>query len=310
MGSPDLESAEVQIASLFASSPPYPVTDLPDVTPVGTIRSMSSSILAELRDSGASEGSYAPSNPSIVGQGSRRSSFKARPVPASIAKPDIVPRTTRAASLRAGIPVEKIPVGARPPLTKEALARTFANVPGHKRSETIKVASTAPPVVAPRMTRAASLRLGQALPPKPIRITTSESSARRSLSPLGAAKNSGFDGVPGHKRRETFSVASTKAPTVAPRINRSAALRLQKDNAPPSSWGGRSYHFRLPSATEMRSSSSHSTNAFPCLVINLPERKPCSFTRSPRFRFSGSTRCQSPSNSNSSRRTEAKTPCE
>jgi hypothetical protein len=45
-----------------------------------------------------------------------------------------------------------------------------------------------------------------------------------------------FDGVPGHKRRESFSVSSTKSPTVTPRANRSAALRASKDTPPPSSY--------------------------------------------------------------------------
>ena len=52
---------------------------------------------------------YAPSsatNPSTVGVGSQgklnangRRTFKARPVPSTITKPDIVPRTTKAAAL-------------------------------------------------------------------------------------------------------------------------------------------------------------------------------------------------------------------
>jgi hypothetical protein len=48
-----------------------------------------------------------------------------------------------------------------------------------------------------------------------------------------------FDGVPGHKRRETISVASTAEPVVAPRQNRSAALRAQKEGPPPSAFMNR-----------------------------------------------------------------------
>ena len=44
-----------------------------------------------------------------------------------------------------------------------------------------------------------------------------------------------FEGVPGHKRRESIPVASTRPPSVAPRLNKSASLRVQKDNAPPPS---------------------------------------------------------------------------
>lgn len=231
MGSPDNETAEIQIASLFASSPPFPVADLPDS---GSTRSADSSVLRALQESASSEVGYPQStatNPSTVG-GSKRSrpSFKARPLPSTHSKPDIVPRTTKAASLRAGVPVEQKPSGPRRPLSKEALAKTFANVPGHKRADTIVVASTAPPVVAPRMTRAASLRLGQQPPPRPARGFTSDTAARTKPTTQGT-----FEGVPGHKRRETISVASTKTPTVAPRTNRSAALRALKDNTPPPS---------------------------------------------------------------------------
>jgi hypothetical protein len=42
--------------------------------------------------------------------------------------------------------------------------------------------------------------------------------------------------VPGHKRRESFSVSSTKTPIVAPRQNRSALLRASKESPPPSSY--------------------------------------------------------------------------
>jgi len=231
MGSPDNETAEVQIASLFASSPPFPATDLPDG---GSMRSVDSSILRALQESTSSEAGYAQStttNPSTVG-GSKRSrpSFRARPLPSTHVKPDIVPRTTKAASLRAGVPVEQKPSGPRRPLSKEALAKTFANVPGHKRAETIVVASTAPPVVAPRMTRAASLRLGQQPSPKSLRSSTSDTAARTKSTAQGT-----FEGVPGHKRRETISVASTKTPTVSPRTNRSAALRAMKECTPPPS---------------------------------------------------------------------------
>ena len=180
MGSPDGPTAEVQIASLFASSPPFPATELPDhlVSPIdgGSMRSVSSSVLSALRRTsddmsrsqahGGSSGGRRTSN-----EGMSTPSFKARPIPASHVTPTIAPRTTRAANLRAGI-VPESPErtrGARAAPSKEKLAQMFANVPGHKRSDTIAVASTAPPVVAPRMTRAASLRLGQTpvTPPRP-----------------------------------------------------------------------------------------------------------------------------------------------
>lgn len=234
MGSPDDQTAEIQIASLFASSPPFPVSDLPD-DQYGSMRSISSSVLQALRQTTNNDG-YEPSNatnPSTLNgsngklNANGKALFRARPMPSTTIAPDIVPRSTRAAELRAGIAVDKIPNTPRAPISKERLQKTFANVPGHKRSETIQVASTAAPTIAPRMTRAASLRLGQPLEAPPVR--------RRTLTSEDSVKAM-FDGVPGHKRRESISVASSKAPTVAPRLNKSAALRASNEAAPPSSF--------------------------------------------------------------------------
>jgi hypothetical protein len=239
MGSPDAETAEIQIGALFASSPPFPTTDLPGDDRYESIKSVSSSTLAALLKATEDEG-YAPSivtNPSTVNGGSQgklngngKVMFKARPIPATHDKPDIVPRTTRAAALRAGqaVAIEKLPRG---PVSKERLAQMFANVPGHKRMNTIAVASTAPPTIAPRMTRAASLRLGQAPPLHVIRkrALTNQENSKHGTTSL-------FDGVPGHKRRESIAVASAKAPTLAPRLNKSSALRVSKEQAPPTSF--------------------------------------------------------------------------
>jgi hypothetical protein len=227
MGSIDVQIAELQIASLFASSPPFPAAELSDAGAQDTYDSTQLHTRRKTSDDG-----YARSNASSsISKTKGKVLFRARPLPKTHDVPDIQPRTTRAANLRAGIVIEKTPTTPRAPLSKARLAITFANVPGHKRSETIPVASTAPPVVAPRMTRAASLRLGQpaSAPPK----------RRPSSAVIGTAKARDpviFEGVPGHKRRDTISVASVKAPTVAPRLNKSAALRASKDTVPPTSY--------------------------------------------------------------------------
>ncbi|KAF8527445.1 hypothetical protein BU17DRAFT_81601 [Hysterangium stoloniferum] len=253
-GSPDTATAEHQISILFASSPPFRATDLPD-SPLsdrtGSLRSISSSVLAALDQEHGEEG-YVPNSPpsvsskttSVAGRSSRTgSSFRARPVPSTNAAPSIKPRLSRAAALRAGLVQPNVSIwheGPRQALSKEEHDRTFSNVPGHKRSETITVASTAPPVVAPRMTRAASLRQGikEVSPSKP-RVRNVE------------AEQTTFEGVPGHRRRETLTVASVQPPTVAPRINRTAALRADKDKPPPSS-----YMFRTHSAAKTPSVAS------------------------------------------------------
>ncbi|KAJ7044133.1 hypothetical protein C8F04DRAFT_690122 [Mycena alexandri] len=248
MGSSDAETAEIQIASLFASSPPFPSSELPDVDGrYASMRSMSSSVLEALRQTTSDEG-YAPSNPSTTGNGGGRLAngkplFKARALPTTHAAPDIVPRMTKAAALRAngGVAVKGGPSVARAPLTKDQLAKTFSNVPGHKRAESIAVASTAAPTIAPRMTRAAALRLGLP-PPEPVRRVSEEKQIFH---------------VPGHTRRESIAVASVVAPTIAPRGNKSAALRASKDQGPPSS-----FQFRAPTAQKMPGlSRSNSTSS-------------------------------------------------
>ncbi|EGN97859.1 hypothetical protein SERLA73DRAFT_168981 [Serpula lacrymans var. lacrymans S7.3] len=283
MIAPDEDIAELQIASLFASSPPFPTSELPDEGlgsefDPSSIRSVSSSVLEALRE-GAQLSSYASTTNTARSRASTSASittsargsltntngkptFRARPLPRTHAAPDITPRQTRAALLRAGVGVggtgPRMSLGPPPPKTgvgKEAVRTktNFLDVPGHKRSSTITVASTAPPAIAPRMTKAAALRLGieaAALPP-----------GKRSVS-ASATKKAIFDGVPGHKRRETISVASVRAgPTVAPRMNRSAALRTQKEEggkAPPSS-----FMFRTPSAPKTPGlSRSNSVSSF------------------------------------------------
>ncbi|KAJ7784554.1 hypothetical protein B0H16DRAFT_1356652 [Mycena metata] len=246
MGSSDAETAEMQIASLFASSPPFPSSELPDVDGrYASMRSMSSSVLEALRQTTSDEG-YAPSNPSTTNGGrlaNGKPLFKARALPTTHAAPDIVPRTTKAAALRAngGVAVKGGPSVARAPLTKDQLAKTFSNVPGHKRAESIAVASTAAPTIAPRMTRAAALRLGLP-PPEPVRRVSAEKQIFH---------------VPGHTRRESIAVASVVAPTIAPRGNKSAALRASKDQGPPSS-----FQFRAPTAQKMPGlSRSNSTSS-------------------------------------------------
>ncbi|KAJ3572169.1 hypothetical protein NP233_g3259 [Leucocoprinus birnbaumii] len=267
MGSPDTQTAEIQISALFASSPPFRSTELPsegDTDRFNSVRSISSSILESLRTE-KSEGGYAASSvtgASTLNGSNGRSPFRARPIPATNVEPDIVPRMTRAAALRiTGIVADGSPNKPRTPISKERHAQTFANVPGHRRAESIAVASTAPPTIAPRMTKAASLRIakdaaaangkGPSTPPVKKR-STMDGAAKSAEKPKAT-----FEGVPGHKRRETISVASVRAPTVAPRLNKSAALRqMQKEGGatPPTS-------FRGSSATLSRATSTDSVNS-------------------------------------------------
>lgn len=220
---------------------------------------------------------------------------------ASVAAPTIAPRVNRAQALRTGQIETKVDplkrTTARQPNSPERLKEIFADVPGHKRRQTIAVASTAPPAITPRPTRASALRTGQgdASPPKarvkPRASTTAArrpstagaSTSSRTSKPLLAApsleeepqpevKNT-FEGVPGHKRSTTIEVASTRPPSTTPRINRSAALRMaQKEaaasggssKAPPSAFNmafhGSAEQSRSASQASVRQSLLQSTS--------------------------------------------------
>ncbi|KAI0250733.1 hypothetical protein BJV78DRAFT_1216474 [Lactifluus subvellereus] len=287
MGSPDIETAEIQIASLFASSPPFHSSDLPSdystdglTLTTSSLRSLSSSLNNSRRRMPPSTNGHSPAGSSPNTEGtSRRTPFKAREIPPSHVSPSIVPRTTRAADLRAGVtpPRNERERGPRTPPTKEALQKMFANVPGHKRTESIVVASTKAPTVPPRMTRAASFRISGTTPPRPVRpkpiITVAEAKAKaaeeaRAAAALKEAQAKMFEGVPGHKRRESISVASTTcAPTITPRPNRSALLRASKETPPPSS-----YQFKPPVSMSRSRSGSTSRPASSQSNINSPRR--------------------------------------
>jgi hypothetical protein len=249
MGSPDSATAELQIQALFASSPPFPTTDLPeDGSQFNTLESATSSLKEALRRGSSYGRSTGNGTPGANG------GFRARAVPTTNVAPDIAPRTTKAAALRAGILQDKSKTAryelhhkARDVVPKEQRIQQFMNVPGHKRSETIAVASTAAPTVAPRLTKAALLRMGvkdtntASQPPRGRPSSVQIQPKRPALAAVAKSdesvkKTNSFEGVPGHKRRESIAVASTAVPTVAPRTNRSAALRAQKEAAPPSSF--------------------------------------------------------------------------
>ncbi|KAE9395069.1 hypothetical protein BT96DRAFT_997964 [Gymnopus androsaceus JB14] len=226
--------AEIQITSLFVSSPPFP-TDLPsDDGRFASMCSISSSILFSQRKTTSDEG-YAASNATTdegSGSGKRlapngKALFKARTLPSTHERPDIVPLLGN---------------------LRRKLANTFANVSGHKRAETIAVASTAAPTIAPRLTKVAALRLGVALPPPP--------TVRK--QPSGS-----FEGVPGHKDQT-------------------------KDNAPPTSFmfrgpsepklpGGRS-NSRL-SVNESSTSSNAKPSRPSSAASSRPSARPPSVTR-------------------------------
>ncbi|KAG1884197.1 hypothetical protein F4604DRAFT_1735386 [Suillus subluteus] len=272
IGAKHEEQAEIQIALISS-----------DEFDPGSVRSIDSAILEALRlglsappgvltpssvssDSRAPQFSARPSS-SSNGSSNGKQPFRARPLPKTHLTPDISPRTTKAALLRQGLATRRKENAADKEIEKERIKKTFAGVPGHKRTETLTVASTAPPTITPRLTKAAALRLGlaqPALPPGRRRASIAGSvmngkaavgtdgpaisSQKYSLpndaegegedteTERGRERKNIFDGVPGHKRRQSISVASTtEAPSIVPRTNRTAALRKQ-GGPPPSSF--------------------------------------------------------------------------
>ncbi|KLO16795.1 hypothetical protein SCHPADRAFT_822684 [Schizopora paradoxa] len=258
----DEATAEEMITALFESSPPFePTVGLDDELAVGgydddgdRVQAFLSPTSSQTRSSTNSDNVKARTNSGIVPLGSNPH-FKARPLPKSTRAPSSQPRMTRAAALRSGsLVIAPTPFKDRHKElkkvvpTREELKQVFLDVPGHKRSLSIAVASTAPPTVAPRMTRAASLRIGGG-------ATNGAAVKRPAPRPSVAIEAKAkviFEGVPGHKRRESFSVASVRAPTVAPRLNKSAELRAKKD-APPTS-----YMFRTPSTPKANGTTTPS----------------------------------------------------
>lgn len=182
---------------------------------------------------------------------------------ASTAKPRIEPRLTKAAALRAGI---VLPPVARQRSATSASAESEDSSPSktsaENRRQSITVKSTAPPLVAPRQTKASALRAGVEATPKAGKFlanvtedeetplpagrprlatatsyaSTSEASSlsealprppriRATVGTSGRSAHPAFENVPGHKRRESIQVASTARPSLEPRMSRAALLR-------------------------------------------------------------------------------------
>ncbi|KAI6017247.1 hypothetical protein PISMIDRAFT_11090 [Pisolithus microcarpus 441] len=222
---------EMQIAALFASSPPFPPVELPPIPDgedelalvgegggggghgeiterapngygqgvgvaigVPELEALQFGLEARLAlaDSTTFDGSAGPSDaraPAFMD--ARKTPFRARPLPKTHLAPDITPRLTKAALLRQSFSSSPSNSPGRPSTmgtastgrlpthtnkenasstskdAQERARKTSAGVPGHKPAETIVVASAKPPVVAPRLTNSAALRLGLKRPATP-----------------------------------------------------------------------------------------------------------------------------------------------
>ena len=262
--------AEMQIAALFVSSPPFPTTDLPSLDgpefDCGSIRSVNSGVLEALQlgletqfmvpqhhahqqDAGVDlAGARMPgfttraslSDRTSNSSSSNKPNFRARPLPKTHVSPDIKPRLTKAALLRQGLAADGVTkatasrmsmgtasTGRIPPLRKDKengkaeeekrvkerdrARKTFTGVPGHKRAETIGVASTAPPAIAPRLTKAAALRLGLERPATP----PGKKRVKAGVSPRNSVGCKSKPKVPAPAPRGGGSVPSSEAGDVS-----------------------------------------------------------------------------------------------
>ncbi|SCV69029.1 BQ2448_2049 [Microbotryum intermedium] len=138
----------------------------------------------------------------------------------STAPPKIAPRMTKTAALRTGVDLVPAPRRDRSSSVVSDDPMSEGGGLGPKRRDSIPVASTARPVIEPKMTRSARLRAGLAVEPSPSAIR------RQSMS---SSDNAGVSGPP---RRQSIVVpAVVRPPSITPRLNRSAMLRANPDEA-------------------------------------------------------------------------------
>ncbi|SCZ96582.1 BZ3500_MvSof-1268-A1-R1_Chr4-4g07448 [Microbotryum saponariae] len=138
----------------------------------------------------------------------------------STAPPKIVPRMSKTAALRTGVDLAPVPRRDRSSSVVSDDSRLGDGGLGHKRRQSVAVASTARPAIEPKMTKAARLRAGLGIEPSPSAMR------RQSMS------SSDHVGLLGPPRRQSIVVpAVVRAPSITPRLNRSAMLRANPDGA-------------------------------------------------------------------------------
>lgn len=140
----------------------------------------------------------------------------------------------------------------------------FSNTPGHRRDlGPTNLASLRPPTIAPRTNKAAMARGGvvngsiaPSMTTSPSRSTTATAMSRSTSLPVSASsgrsspvkanrtilaerapsqmrerKPVDFSNTPGHKKTQSFSIASLAAPKIQPRLNNAASKRLSLGGA-------------------------------------------------------------------------------
>ncbi|KAG0151534.1 hypothetical protein CROQUDRAFT_129948 [Cronartium quercuum f. sp. fusiforme G11] len=164
--------------------------------------------------------SKSPGRPS-PGMSGMVSPFRARPLPATNSQPSSLPRMSKAAALRMGLPWTPPPRSVSPNPDSSPLPPRV--VPA--------VASLNPPTVEPRATRASTLRSDSSTPLP----SSSLPRVKRSESEI-------FENTPGHnfrRRSLLLPVASIAEPKQQPRATRASALRAGVEPTPNPGSGAR-----------------------------------------------------------------------
>uniref|UniRef100_V5ESY2 Uncharacterized protein n=1 Tax=Kalmanozyma brasiliensis (strain GHG001) TaxID=1365824 RepID=V5ESY2_KALBG len=142
---------------------------------------------------------------------------------ASIAPPAIAPRQNRASMsrLQTQQPAQSARSTAPPSSFRPARPTDFTSTPGHKRASlSLSIPSLAAPSVAPRPNRASLARTR----PTASSPDTATASGQKTTQTRAAPD---FSGTPGHKRASlNLSLASLRAPAIAPRLNKAAGARI------------------------------------------------------------------------------------
>lgn len=199
----------------------------------------------------------------------------------STAPPAISPRQTRASALRTGQPAPRrrpsTATGAAGSPMRPKTEGTFVGVPGHKRAESIAVASTLPPVAPPRSNRSAELRARKQSEENKSPLGTSRRGSTILSATSATRTTSTSTSVADDSRTRTTSITSSNQSSMsklrpAPQRGRSGV----PDNAgpPPSSYRGPRASSSSPVRSESRRGAAQSRPSSVASVRRAPSIEP------------------------------------
>ncbi|CAD6885546.1 unnamed protein product [Tilletia controversa] len=152
--------------------------------------------------------------------------YRALRLPKSHLKPDIEPRLSKAAALRMGIELPKIPRAKR--TSSDASSGSKSNqgplgISGLPLADKPLPKSLSRPSLAPRLNKAAAARMGQGAAGE----ESHGANGNGNNEVLRPRQATDYSNTPGHKRNLIPSgLASLQKPTIAPRLNKASAARM------------------------------------------------------------------------------------